>query len=172
EATEHLIKLGHRRIGLITTPDSHDVGRQRRTGYEQALRAHGLRVTRSLIRTGGLPKERGGYNAAVELLALRPRPTAILAVNNVRTIGMLQAVKEAGLRVPDDISLIGFDDSPWLSLLTPPMTTVGQPVYEIGAEATRLLIRRVTGELDSPPSTVVLPPTLFVRESTAPPRSV
>jgi LacI family transcriptional regulator len=170
-AVRHLLELGHRRIGLVTTPETSIVGNERTQGYIKALREYGLSIDDSLIRHGGSAKEVGGYTAACELLTLDSPPTAFFAVNNVRTIGMLQAVQAHGIRVPDELSLVGFDDAPWLSLVTPPLTTVCQPIYEIGAEAMRLLMQRLEGDRNSPPISTLMAPQLIVRESTAPPHS-
>ncbi len=171
EATRHLIELGHRRIGIVTTPPSFAIGQQRTQGYRKALLEHGLAVDEALVRSGDSARERGGYLATRELLALDPPPTALFAVNNVRTMGMLRALQEQNYRIPYDISVIGFDDSPWLTLLSPPLTTVSQPIYDIGVEAIRLLLRRVAGDVgaEEAPVTVTMPPTLVVRGSTAAP---
>jgi DNA-binding LacI/PurR family transcriptional regulator len=169
-AVRHLLELGHRRIGLVTTPATSTVGNERTQGYIKALREYGLPVDTDLIRHGGSAKETGGYAATCELLAQDPPPTALFAVNNVRTVGMLQAVQAHRIGVPDELSLVGFDDAPWLSLVTPPLTTVCQPIYEIGAEAMRLLMQRLDGDRDSPPVTTLMPPQLIVRKSTTPPR--
>jgi DNA-binding LacI/PurR family transcriptional regulator len=168
EATKHLLELGHRRIGVIAAPPSFSVGNERCEGYRQALQEYGIPANAELIRSGESPKEKGGYIAAQELLSLEPPPTAVFAVNNVRTLGMLQAVQECGRQIPQDISVIGFDDSPWLSLLTPPLTTVRQPIYEMGVEATRLLMQRIAGGEDSPTVVSVVQPKLVVRSSTGP----
>jgi len=168
-ATTHLIQLGHRRIGLVGAPLTVSVGWERRQGYEQALREYQIPVDESLIRTGNF-KESGGYQAAQALLSLDPRPTAIFSVNNLMTMGTLEAIHERGLRLPDDISVVGFDDMPWLSLLTPPLTTVRQPTYQIGLEAARLLFRRLQGECPESPQAIVLQPELILRGSTSAPR--
>lgn len=167
KATNHLISLGHRRIGLVGAPASVSVGRERRQGYEQALKRHGLPVDQNLIRLGDF-KESGGFRAAQELLSRNPKPTAIFAVNNLMTMGALKAILDNHLRIPEDISVIGFDDMPWLTLLTPPLTAVCQPTYQIGAEAAKRLFRRLQGERDMAPETIVLQPELIVRGSTAP----
>jgi len=170
-ATRYLIELGHRRIGLVATPTTHSVGDERRAGYVKALREFNIPVDQQLIRCGDHPKEHGGYEAVQELMALPSPPTALFAVNNVRTVGMLQAIHDSNLRLPDDLSVIGFDDSPWLSLLTPPLTTVRQPIYEIGSEAVRLLMQRIAVGPAAPPAATVMQPELVVRNSTGAPRS-
>ena len=114
-ATKHLIELGHRRIGLVGAPTSVSVGRERQRGYEKALRASKLKLDPNLICIGNF-KEQGGYQAARALLERDPRPTAIFAVNNLMTLGACQAIAEKRLRIPKDISVIGFDDMPWFAL--------------------------------------------------------
>ncbi|MBI5305416.1 MAG: LacI family DNA-binding transcriptional regulator [Chloroflexi bacterium] len=166
-ATKHLIELGHQRIGLVGAPLGVSVGVERRKGYEKALRAHKLRVDEALIRAGDF-KEQGGYEATLALLELAPRPTAIFAVNNLMTMGAFQAIAEKKLRIPQDISVIGFDDMPWLTLLTPPLTAVRQPTYEIGAQAAQLLFARMQNTA-LPTQTRVFKPELIVRGSTAAP---
>ncbi|MBI5653276.1 MAG: LacI family DNA-binding transcriptional regulator [Chloroflexi bacterium] len=166
-ATKHLIELGHRRIGLVGAPTSVSVGRERQRGYEKALRASKLKLDPRLICIGNF-KEQGGYQAARALLELDPRPTAILAVNNLMTLGACQAISEKRLRIPKDISVIGFDDMPWFALLTPPLTAVRQPTYEIGIQAARLLFARMQ-DAARPVETRVLKPELIVRGSTAAP---
>ncbi len=163
-ATRHLIELGHRRIGLIAAPAGPSVGIERQRGYEQALRDHGLPVDLALICAGDF-KESGGHAAAHALLDLKPRPTAIFAANNLMTMGAFQAISEKGLRIPGDISVVGFDDMPWLALLAPPLTAVRQPTYEIGAQAAGLLFARLSDHT-APIQTRVLEPELIVRGST------
>jgi LacI family transcriptional regulator len=166
-ATQHLIELGHRRIGLVGAPVGVSVGIERRKGYEKALRANKIKLDESLIHAGNF-KEQGGYEATRALLERDPRPTAIFAVNNLMTMGAFQAISEKGLRVPDDISMIGFDDMPWLALLTPPLTAVRQPTYEIGAQAARLLFARLQDN-SLPIQKRVMKPELIIRGSTAAP---
>lgn len=164
-AAEHLLSFGHEHIGLVSAPLAHGAVDERQEGFRSALERAGLRHDPALSQWGNDIKEAGGFNATLELLALKPRPTALFAVNNVRTLGMLRAISAAGLRVPDDVSVIGFDDSPWLSLLSPPLTTIGQPVYEMANEAVRLLMRRIGKNSDSPQVVTRMAPTLVVRES-------
>lgn len=167
QATQHLIELGHTRIGLVSAPANVSVGRERQAGYEKALRKNKIALDKQLIRLGNF-KANGGYQATRELLELAPRPTAIFAVNNLMTMGALQAIHEKKLRIPKDISVIGFDDVPWLALLTPPLTAVRQPTYEIGAQAARMLFARLQNSA-KPVETCVLKPELIVRGSTAAP---
>ncbi len=167
QATEYLINLGHRRIGLVAAPTNISVGADRLLGYQKALREHGIPEDKSLIEIGNF-KETGGYQAAMNLLELELRPTAIFSVNNLMTMGTLKAINEKGLRIPDDISVIGFDDMPWLTLITPPLTAVRQPVYKMGAEAAKLLFERMNSDIGKSPARIILKPELIIRGSTSP----
>ncbi|MBI5031720.1 MAG: LacI family DNA-binding transcriptional regulator [Chloroflexi bacterium] len=166
-AIQHLLELGHRRIGMVSAPPGISVGTERQRGYENAMHDYGIAVDAMLIQPGNF-KENGGYQAASKLLELKPRPTAIFAANNLMTMGAYQAISDKGLRIPDDISVIGFDDMPWFGLVHPPLTAVRQPTYEIGAQAAELLFARL---LDSttPIQRKILQPELIVRSSTAAP---
>jgi DNA-binding LacI/PurR family transcriptional regulator len=141
-ATQHLVELGHKRIGLVGAPSGISVGSERQQGYARALAAHGIATGETLIRIGNF-KETGGYQAARELLDLNPRPTALFVANNLMTLGALVAIRERGLRIPEDISIIGFDDMPWANLLQPPLTAIAQPTYELGQRAAQLLLARL-----------------------------
>lgn len=165
EAIDHLIEMGHRRIGFVGAPLNVSVGFERFTGYQAALKDHGIPINETLIQIGNF-KEEGGFQATKKLLEQDPRPTAIFSVNNLMTMGALKAIYEMNLKIPDDISIIGFDDMPWLSLINPPLTAIRQPVYEIGAEAARLLFSRINEEIENPPIHLVLKPELIVRGST------
>lgn len=165
-AAEHLLALGHERIGVVAARPAYPGLEARKNGCLNAVRAAGIAVDPELVSWGNVSREEGGYRAALELLSLPNRPSALMAVNNVRTQGMLRAVRDSGMRVPEDISLVGFDDSPWFSLLTPPLTTVRQPIYEIGQETVRLLMNRISEGGDHTPEIVVLRPALVERAST------
>ena len=164
-ATRHLIELGHKRIGLVGAPLNVSVGVDRRQGYVEALKEAGLPVDESLIAIGNF--KRGGLQSGKKIAELPDRPTALFPVNNLMTMGTLQAIYEFNLKIPQDVSIIGFDDMPWLSLINPPLTAVRQPVYQIGAEAAEILFDRIEGNLDAPIKTIVLRPELVVRSSTA-----
>jgi LacI family transcriptional regulator len=164
EATRHLLDLGHERIGMVGGPEAVSSTRERTSGYTRALRGQGF--TETLIRTGDL-RERSGYLATLELLDTPSRPTAIFSANNQMTIGVLAAIRERGLRIPEDVSLIGFDDLPTAALLTPPLTVVAQPTYQLGARAAELLLQRVRHP-EAPVQEIVLAPQLVLRASTGP----
>ncbi len=166
-ATEHLIQLGHRRIGAIVRPVelSHSQGRLR--GYMAALRDQGLEVDQALIAPGGYYLE-NGRRAFRQLMEQNPRPTAIFAYNDIMAIGALRAAHQYGLRVPDDLSIIGFDDIPEADFTCPALTTVSQAKFDMGRRGAELLLQMIEGgdlpALDAP----LLVPRLVVRESTGP----
>ncbi len=161
----HLINDGHRHIGAVIGSSIATTGRERREGYVRALEAHGLPILPHLIRTG-LPKEAVGYQLTGELLDLPDRPTALFTGNNLLTVGALRAIHERGLRIPDDIALVAFDELDWMSLIKPNLTVVAQPTYELGKTATNLLLNRIENSAH-PPQEVVLNPPLIIRQSCA-----
>jgi LacI family transcriptional regulator/LacI family repressor for deo operon, udp, cdd, tsx, nupC, and nupG len=142
EAVDHLIKLGHRRIGLIAGRLNVSTSRERRLGYDDAMAAHKLPVAPEYIR-GGDFKQASGLAMAEELLALPSPPTALFVLNNLMTVGALEAIHRRKLRIPKDIAVIGFDDLPWAEALDPPLTVVRQPAYEVGQAAAELLLKRL-----------------------------
>ncbi len=161
EATEHLIGHGHRRIAYIGAGEGLYTTRERRAGYREALKAAGLA---EISRTDAADSATAG-RAMCELAALSEPPTAIFAMNNLITIGVLQALDHMGLRVPQDIALIGFDDFEIAALLHPRLTLVRQPATELGRRAAELLFERLDGRSSSPSRRVVLATDLIVRES-------
>ena len=162
-AVHHLAENGYRRIACVTGPPRTSTGADRLAGWEGGLREAGLPIEDSLLRHADF-KESGGHAAATELLAGPDRPDAFFVANNLMTVGVLAALREAGLEVPGDVGVVGFDDMPWARLLRPALTTVAQPTYELGRRAAGLLEERIQG-VDSPPRRVVLEPRLEVRES-------
>ena len=167
-ATRHLIELGHRRIAIIGGPEHLWSSRARLAGYRAALEAAGLPAAGELIRRDDFCTE-GGRRQARELLALAQPPTAIVAGNDPQAFGVLQALGERGLRAPDDLSVVGFDDVPVASWATPALTTIRQPLAAMAATAFRMLHARPgAGE----PHHIELATTLVIRESTGPPPRV
>ncbi|WP_211373503.1 LacI family DNA-binding transcriptional regulator [Agromyces allii] len=171
-ATRHLIELGHRRIAAITGPEDMMCSLARLDGYRSAMNKAGLAVDPGWVRFGDFAVG-GGRDHARAVLALPAgrRPTAIFAGSDLQALGVLDAAREVGLSVPEDLSIVGYDDitlAPWVS---PPLTTVHQPLRRMGEEAARLAIR-LSGE-PHPESTprMDLATNLIVRESTAPPRA-
>jgi LacI family transcriptional regulator len=163
EAVQHLINLGHRRIGLVGGTPAISTGRDRYNAFVQTLQDNGIPPIPELIRPG-LFRQESGYKLTLELLDLPQRPTAIFAANNVLTLGMLQALHERGIRIPEDIAVVGFDDMPWAGALWPPLTVVAQPTYQLGQEAARMLLRRIDAP-QLPAENLVLSPALIVRRS-------
>jgi LacI family xylobiose transport system transcriptional regulator len=167
-ATRHLLDLGHRRIGLLTGPPKDLSARARVDGFRAALDNAGVPFDESLVRTGTFLVSQG-LELGLELLRLRQPPTAIVCGNDLQAMGVYQAALKAGRRIPDDLSVVGFDDIDQASWLAPPLTTVRQPFWEMGAAAARLALALAGGE--TPAETrYEVGTTLIVRESTAPRR--
>jgi LacI family transcriptional regulator len=165
-ATEHLLSLGHRRIGAITGPRSWLASSERLTGYHAALATAGVMPDPQIILESGFQTEPGA-RAAGRLLDLPEPPTAIFAFNDNIAIGALRAAKKRGLRVPEDLSVVGFDDSEHAAIVTPPLTTVRQPLAEMGRMAVMLLTRLLEGQrLEA--LHIELKTRLVLRGSTAP----
>ncbi|MGO9583106.1 MAG: LacI family DNA-binding transcriptional regulator [Acidimicrobiales bacterium] len=166
-ATKYLVDVGHRRIGIITGPPELLCSRARLDGYRAALERAGLSVDDQFVRPGDF-RVKAGYEQAKVLFNLSERPTAIFAGNDLSALGVLRAAREAGLHVPEDLSVVGFDDIPLAEWSTPPLTTVRQPLAEMAAVAVRTLLEG--GERgESLKRRVELATDLIVRESTAPP---
>lgn len=165
--TRHLLELGHREIAVLTGPSEVSVTVDRIAGYRRALEEGGVAGRDGLILTGRL-QPASGAELARRALALAPRPTALFATNNFIAIGAYRALREAGLRVPEDVSLAAFDDLPAALVLDPFLTVAAQPAYDMGHKGAELLIDRL--EDKGPPAIqhVVLPTELIVRRSTAP----
>jgi DNA-binding LacI/PurR family transcriptional regulator len=165
EAVRHLVRLGHRRIAIVGGPSDADTARERMRGYERALQEARIGVEPELVCRGDF-REAAGLIMTRELLDLPEPPSAIFAVNNLTTIGVLGALRERGVNVPSQVSVVGFDDIPTAELLDPPLTVVQQPTYRVGARAADLLIRRLR-EPDAAVKEVVLAARLSVRGSAA-----
>ena len=166
-ATEHLLELGHRRIAAIGGPHALMCTQARIDGYRAGLERAGVEPDRGLIRYGDF-KHAAGFHATRELLALPDPPTAIFAGSDQQAMGAYEAARQTGLRIPHDLSIVGFDDLPLCEWLSPPLTTVRQPLEEMGRTAARTLFQLLDGEpLVS--TRIELATELIVRESTAPP---
>lgn len=168
-ATRHLLELGHRRIGMIGGPADMLCSRARIDGYKAALDTAGIPVDPQLIRYGDFLVH-SGHDHGHALLDLDDPPTAIFAGSDLQAFGVFEAARQRGLRVPDDLSVVGFDDLPLSRSAWPPLTTVRQPLQEMAALATRMVLTIGRGGTPEP-SRVELATDLMVRESTAPPRS-
>lgn len=163
DGTRYLIELGHRRIGFITGDMTLGCARDRLVGYQQALRDADLPVDPTLIREGDFLQPRA-FTCASELLALAEPPTAIFASNDVSAFGAMEAIRNRGLRIPEDISVMGFDDIPQAAQVHPTLTTVRQPLAEMGRAAAQLLFTYIN-EPDAGVKRIELPTTLSIRES-------
>lgn len=163
EMTHHLLERGHTRIGLICGPEPAFDARERLRGYRDAHGQAGVAVQPDLQVPGNYSQQ-SGHDGAVRLLALPERPTAIMAANDDSAIGALSAIRDAGLRIPEDIALTGFDDVPSARFTVPPLTTVHVPVRELGALSIRLLLERIA-QPDGPPLQRAMPVDLRIRES-------
>lgn len=166
-ATRHLIELGHRRIAHISGPEAILCSRARLDGYRAAMDAAGLPVDDNLVRYGDFHVEEGRDHGR-DLLALPQRPTAVFAANDLQALGVYEAARAAGLRIPEDLSVVGFDDLPIAHWVGPPLTTVRQHLVEMAVAATELVLALARGP--QPTHTrVELATTLVVRQSTAAP---
>jgi LacI family transcriptional regulator len=161
---DHLIELGHRRIALINGPSTISSAQDRAEGYRESLLAHGIDVEAGLIFQGDF-KQESGHRLTRQALACDPPPTAIFAANNFIALGVLQALQEASLRVPEDMALVCIDDVPYLSAIDPFLTVAAQPAYEMGEVSARLLVERLTTHRTGNTREVVLPPQLIIRRS-------
>jgi DNA-binding LacI/PurR family transcriptional regulator len=141
-AVQHLIEAGHTRIGFIGGPQYLTSGRERYQGYEAALAAAGMAVEPEYVCFGDHLYQ-SGYEQALGLLELVPLMSAMFVGNNMMTLGALTAIHHRGLRIPEDIAVVGFDDTPWAASLNPPLTAVAQPTMEIGSRAAQLLLERI-----------------------------
>lgn len=168
-ATRYLLELGHRRIAFVARPAYLLHSTDRLRGYHAALKEFGVTARPEWVVKGGFTFE-AGADAMRELLKLSPRPSAVFAYNDIQALGAMRAALEAGLRIPEDVSIVGFDDIPVAAYVTPPLTTVSQPKHEMGRLATELLVRQMTAQsVTARTRHTVLKTELIVRRSTGPP---
>ncbi|GCE31335.1 transcriptional regulator [Dictyobacter alpinus] len=168
-ATEYLLSLGHRRIGIITGPLHLMTSRARLAGYREALERAGIPVDPALICEGTYLLG-DGFKQTYALLDLPEPPTAIFAGNDAQATGVYQALYQRNIRIPDDMSVIGFDDVTYSAQMAPPLTTIRQPLVEIGKMATNMLLRLISGHtLES--TNVELSTSIVIRQSCQPPRT-
>jgi LacI family repressor for deo operon, udp, cdd, tsx, nupC, and nupG len=163
-AIQHLAELGHRRIAHIAGPITEWDGVERLRGYEQGLQTHQLPLDPHLIARGSSRPE-GGMTAMHQLLALQPRPTAVFCYNDVTALGAMRTAHAAGLRIPHDLSVVGFDDIDLSPFFEPPLTTIAQPKRKMGEKAMQMILDLLAGETIQD---CVLPSELVVRGSTMP----
>jgi LacI family transcriptional regulator len=175
-AAEHLLELGHRAIGVVSALPLDEGMADREAGFLDALRDAGFAVDRAGVPvTYGNHQIEGGRQATLELLEHTPSLTAIFVLNDLMALGALEAARASGRRVPEDISIVGFDDIPFAALANPPLTTVGQPIRQLGEHAAELLLEVIEHgtaiEQDTRVPNVLVPNKLIRRASTAPARS-
>ncbi len=167
EAVTHLITNGYRRIGVITGPVGTTTGRERLEGYRKALHEAGIVGDPALERVDDFKSE-GGHKCAHALLDLEQPVDALFMTNNLMTLGALEAIHERHLRIPEDIAVVGFDEMPWAALSSISLTTVTQPVYELGSTAALRLFQRLQDPKALSKQEIILTPTLQIRDSTRP----
>lgn len=168
ELTELLIKLGHKKIAIITGPDNVSTSTDRVAGYRSALQYTGISEYEQVY-YGGF-NQQTGYESTRIAMQSSSRPTAIFAANNFILIGVVKALRELNLKVPEDVSVVGFDDFPESMLIEPFFTVAIQPAYEMGQKAAELLIKRINGQISEDCKKIVLPTEIKVRKSAGPVR--
>jgi LacI family transcriptional regulator len=167
-ATRHLIQLGHKRIAIVSGPQHLSNARDRLEGFRKALRAARIAIPKNYVEFGDF-REASGFQAAERLLDLDSPPTAIFVANNEMMAGTLSSVRQRRVKVPRELSLVGFDDARWARYLEPPLTVVSQPAELMGQKAAQLLLTRLSGRRT--PQTVLFQPELIVRRSAIAPKS-
>lgn len=165
-AVSHLVDLGHRRIAMVGGLPRQHVARERLAGYRETLRRRGIPLTPDLVGSGNFRLE-DGYIACKKLMLGDPLPTALFVANNLMLIGVMRALGDLGLRVPQDISVCSIDDFPWATAFQPALTVVQQPIAEMAGAAFRALLSRLAGET-GPATRQLFLPHLIVRQSCAP----
>jgi LacI family transcriptional regulator len=167
QAVEHLVALGHRRIACLAGPQSLSTGLNRYQGFLTGMQAAGLAADLELVRFAEAFSIEEGHRCCLELLKSRPGCTAVAAGNDMLAVGCYAAIEEAGLSCPADISVVGFNDMPFIDRLRPPLSTVAFPHYQLGTEAAGMLLDKIAGR-PGPVKSLLLAPELVVRGSTAP----
>lgn len=163
-AVEHLIKLGHKRIGVIGGSSESSVGFERLGGGKKALTTYGLEVIGDYFLEGDFLKG-SGYQGGKRYLKMDKPPTAIFAANDYMALGTYQAILEEGIKIPEEVALIGFNDIEFTSMKGIELTTIGQKKYEMGALAVRKLVERVEDRKGGPPEEIILEPELIIRKT-------
>ena len=166
QAARHIASLGHTKIAHIHGPDSFRSSHERMKGFCEGLAEHGLKLEKALTVEGAYTFD-SGVQCAEKLFRRKEKPTAVFAGNDEMAVGVYQAARQAGLMVPEDVSIVGFDDTPMAARIWPPMTTVRLPIREMGKAAAMLLVRSRTSSDAADP--VSFYPEIVVRDSTAPP---
>jgi DNA-binding LacI/PurR family transcriptional regulator len=165
QALHYLFSLGHSKIACITAEPINQFVVRRMDAFRKVMKEQGIEVNDNWIVSGGLPDDDGGYAAAKRLFSQAERPTAIFTTNDITAIGVLRAANEEEMVVPDDISIVGFDNIPLSEHTHPPLTTIAQPINRMGATALDLLMQRISSDANSGIQEIVLEPKLIIRES-------
>lgn len=163
-----LIELGHKRIAVLSGPEGVSTAADRAAGFRRAMAEAGLGCDGTLIRYDTF-SQASGYRTAQQMLQLSPRPTALFAANNFIAIGAYRAVQDAGMRIPADMTVVTFDEIPVAFVLDPFLTVAAQPAYDMGKQATELLLERLSGNAIGGCREIVLPIEIIVRRSSGPP---
>jgi LacI family transcriptional regulator len=162
-AVEYLVQRGYRRIAMVGGPDNISTANEKTIGYRQALTDHKLDLDDALAVSGDYT-ETGGCAAARYLLGLQHPPDAVLVANNQMSLGFFTCLRERGIRVPQEVAFVGFDDASWSSIAVPPITVVDQPTYDMGKIAAQMILDRID-DSQRPPRHEVLPTRLIIRGS-------
>jgi LacI family transcriptional regulator len=163
---EHLFSLGHKRIGFVNGPLERESWSERRRGVLDAVNSMGLTWDDAVLEiTIATPSAREGDSIVDRMLAANPRPTALFCANDLVALGVLRSFSAAGVRVPDDCAIVGFDDIEVAALLSPPLTSIRLPAYEVGRRAAEILLDEIKRPDNAPPQNVLFQPKLVVRES-------
>ncbi|MBN1935461.1 MAG: LacI family DNA-binding transcriptional regulator [Anaerolineae bacterium] len=165
-AVEHLIALGHRNIGLLAGPPNSHSGRERTQGYWQTMDAHGL-IPKAHWQTHCAPRAEEGHAASLKLLQRAPELTALLAFNDLVAVGAMRACRDLGVDVPGAFSIVGFDDISLAALVSPALTTIHIPKYQLGRQAMALIVELMAEREGSPAEAIVLNTELMIRGTTA-----
>jgi DNA-binding LacI/PurR family transcriptional regulator len=164
KATKHLLTIGHKKIALINSDEKFMYARQRKEGYIKALQEFDIPVNEDWIMNAGLSFE-SGQRMMKYLLSLKDKPSAVFAVSDILAIGALKTIKDEGLKVPQDIGVVGFDNIQFANMMNPTLTTIEQPRYQMGVEAAEMLIKRIKDKKQKVEN-VILDHQLIIREST------
>jgi LacI family transcriptional regulator len=164
QLARHLLERGHRRIAVLSGSQEVSTAMDRVIGYRRALNEAGITVDERLILYRSFTHQ-AGYEMTAAVLDVVPRPTALFAVNNFIAIGAIRALRAVGMRIPQDMALVAFDDLPLTLIIEPFLTVASQPAYEMGQRATELLLSRLAGSAGPNPTQILLPTVLTVRQS-------
>jgi DNA-binding LacI/PurR family transcriptional regulator len=163
-AVEHLIKLGHKRIGVIGGSSESSVGFERLEGGKKALEAYGLEQMENYFLEGDFLKD-SGYQGGKRFLKMAEPPTAIFATNDYMALGVYQAILEEGLKIPEEVALIGFNDIEFAAIRGIELTTIGQKKYEMGALSVKTLVEKIEGKKVGLSEEIILEPELIIRQT-------